>query len=233
MTLESDMAQQSDRFLPANFWQLPREDRQAARAKAYTEYQVWRERRKVEIAAEKAQAAAKSMTCQVCGRAIFAEAGVIAHHGYTRPYEGVQTASCEGAREIPFEVSREVLGADIAHMEAVVVALADHIAAVENETRAIVYAWTSKERDSLGKYREEHSRVTRENFAEVVVVIKANARYAPYLFSFDDIKAPELRRLNNRLEGMQKYVAEQRARFSGWRQTHRAGEPGEGVWMTL
>jgi len=44
-------------------------------------------------------------TCQVCGRAIKASTGFIAHHGYKRPYEGWQTASCEGARYEPYEVS--------------------------------------------------------------------------------------------------------------------------------
>lgn len=52
-------------------------------------------------------------TCQVCGRAIKANTGLIAHHGYKRPYEGWQTASCEGARYVPYEVScdrlREVI----------------------------------------------------------------------------------------------------------------------------
>jgi len=53
-------------------------------------------------------------TCQVCGRAIKASTGLIAHHGYRRPYKaGWQTASCEGARYLPYEVScdrlREVM----------------------------------------------------------------------------------------------------------------------------
>jgi|SRR5579862_1410037 len=47
----------------------------------------------------------ETATCQVCGRAIKASTGLIAHHGYRRPYEGWQTASCEGARYVPYEVS--------------------------------------------------------------------------------------------------------------------------------
>src|SRR4051812_8673701 len=53
---------------------------------------------------------AKRMTCQCCGRRIFAETGTIAHHGYQRPGEGWQTSSCYGAKELPFEVSRDRLG---------------------------------------------------------------------------------------------------------------------------
>lgn len=51
-------------------------------------------------------------TCQICERLIHAATGVIAHHGYERPSHipHYQTASCLGARELPFEVSRDVLG---------------------------------------------------------------------------------------------------------------------------
>lgn len=54
-------------------------------------------------------------TCQVCGRTIKAKLGVIAHHGYTRPYwDHRQTASCAGARYVPYEQScdrlKEVIG---------------------------------------------------------------------------------------------------------------------------
>jgi hypothetical protein len=45
-------------------------------------------------------------TCQICGRAIKANTGVIAHHGYNRPGHGWQTSSCLGARFQPYEVSR-------------------------------------------------------------------------------------------------------------------------------
>jgi len=44
-------------------------------------------------------------TCQICGRAIKAKKGLIAHHGYSRPGYGWQTASCPGAQYLPYEVS--------------------------------------------------------------------------------------------------------------------------------
>jgi hypothetical protein len=44
-------------------------------------------------------------TCQICERTIKAKTGVIAHHGYQRPGDGWQTASCFGARNLPYEVS--------------------------------------------------------------------------------------------------------------------------------
>jgi hypothetical protein len=51
----------------------------------------------------------ENATCQVCGREIKASSGLTAHHGYKRPYEGWQTASCEGARYVPYEVGCERL----------------------------------------------------------------------------------------------------------------------------
>jgi hypothetical protein len=57
----------------------------------------------------------ETWTCQVCGRTVKAGNGLIAHHGYQRPYQaGWQSASCLGARYAPYEVScerlREVTG---------------------------------------------------------------------------------------------------------------------------
>lgn len=48
-------------------------------------------------------------TCQICGREIKAKSGLIAHHGYQRPGQGWQTASCFGARWRPYEVACDAL----------------------------------------------------------------------------------------------------------------------------
>lgn len=48
-------------------------------------------------------------TCQVCGREIKAKKGIIAHHGYKRPEQGWQTDSCIGARQLPYEKSRDII----------------------------------------------------------------------------------------------------------------------------
>jgi len=72
----------------------------------YQERQAYRESRKAEIAKEKSRKQERAMTCQCCGRQIFAQTGTIAHHGYERPGYGWQTASCMGAKYLPFEVDR-------------------------------------------------------------------------------------------------------------------------------
>lgn len=48
-------------------------------------------------------------TCQICARVIKAKTGNIAHHGYLRPGMGWQTASCDGAKQLPYEVSRDYI----------------------------------------------------------------------------------------------------------------------------
>src|SRR5262245_15674389 len=63
-------------------------------------------------------------TCQICGRAIKAASGLIAHHGFRRPEVGWQTGSCPGARFAPYEVSRDRIPQVIAHIRgALLVAL--------------------------------------------------------------------------------------------------------------
>jgi len=53
-------------------------------------------------------------TCQICGalQAVNAKTGLLAAHGYTVPAHWHQrTASCFGARKLPFQVSRDVIPA--------------------------------------------------------------------------------------------------------------------------
>lgn len=56
--------------------------------------------------------------CQICEREIKAKTGVIAHHGYTRPDRGSgwQTASCWGARHLPYEKSCDQIQPCIDHI---------------------------------------------------------------------------------------------------------------------
>lgn len=56
-------------------------------------------------------------TCQICGRAIKANTGLIAHHGYQRPYAYVQTASCFGARYRPYEAAHDAIDQYLALLE--------------------------------------------------------------------------------------------------------------------
>jgi hypothetical protein len=48
-------------------------------------------------------------TCQICEREIKHKKGLIAHHGYKRPGQGWQTDSCAGAKNLPYEKSRDLI----------------------------------------------------------------------------------------------------------------------------
>jgi hypothetical protein len=61
--------------------------------------------------------------CQVCEREIRCSLGRIAHHGYERPGDGWQTASCMGALEPPFEQGHDALDRYLESIEAQLAAL--------------------------------------------------------------------------------------------------------------
>lgn len=65
--------------------------------------------------------------CQVCGRQIEANTGKIALHGYTRK-RGWQTASCGGAKYLPYEKSWLALPGVIASIESFIEAQQEYLA---------------------------------------------------------------------------------------------------------
>jgi len=99
----------------------------------YQERQAYRESRKAEIAKEKSRKQERAMTCQCCGRQIFAQTGTIAHHGYERPGYGWQTASCMGAKYLPFEVDRARLADLIVSLQQMIDDTKESIKAIKAE----------------------------------------------------------------------------------------------------
>lgn len=134
-------------------------------------------------AAAKAARAAKTATCQICARAILANTGKIAHHGYTRPGHGWQTSSCFGARFRPYEVACDALPLAIKSVEA-------HI----NRVEALLTEWLASppaaihcthergdRRSAWGdKYRVEWSVMLPVGFDPAAPVDKHNDCQAPW-----------------------------------------------------
>ena len=91
----------------------------------------------------------KIYTCQICGRPIKAKNGIIAHHGYKRPGDGWQTASCAGARFKPYEISCDRLPPTIEtikeHITRVETKLEEHI---NNPPKTLIimtgFSWTKQ-----------------------------------------------------------------------------------------
>jgi hypothetical protein len=158
------------------------------------------------------------MTCQCCGRRIHANTGRIAHHGYERPDYGYQTASCAGAKELPFEADRTVLGHVISTLQDMKKAMVTTRGQIADETRSILRSWEtgSDRRNNRLTHRFEF---TRDNYNSTDGFA---ARRACSLYGdFDELLARELAIHDRRIESIKLDINAQRARHLGWKQTHK------------
>lgn len=177
-------------------------------------------------AAARAAREKAAMTCQVCGRQILANTGVIAHHGYRRPGDGWQTESCIGAKRLPFEVDRAALGEEITAIEL-------HLAKLR-ETRGKI------EREESDVVRQYSEQVGYQTLSRVVMFNRANfddivaAKPEAFRFMgvprFDECKRQHLAALDYSISQAEAYLARQRGRFNGWKQTH---ERRDDRWVRL
>jgi len=177
------------------------------------------------IAAEKAQKLALAKTCQCCGRQIFAETGVIAHHGYQRPGWGIQTASCMGAKELPYEAGRDALGRMIGIMLRQRANLIKHKLAVAGEREPIPYGYSV--RTGPGKREKVTLQLTRENFAEHQETFR---RQSYEYGDFDEIKGKYVFRREREIEALGGDIRDQQLRYDGWNPTHKYQD---GEWVAL
>lgn len=174
------------------------------------------------VSPKQAAKLAKSMTCQCCGRAIFAETGVIAHHGYQRPGGGWQTASCAGARELPFEVNRDALGKLIVYLKSwkarAVKGLAD--AKAERISLTIIFSDYSQKRDAYGRRPTKEIEVTRATFDAVKAENANNFRSNGIYYDFDYVKENDICSRASAIKKISDEIAVQTQRYNGWKQTH-------------
>jgi len=178
----------------------------------------------------------KRMHCQCCGRAILANLGSIAHHGYERPEAYYQTASCMGAKRLPFEVDRKALGEMIGYMRDRLARDEKYRAAIKSEKRPIVFNYESQ---LIGPHRGGASRfkwpvvkrkfdVSRKSFAEFKEGPGSDSCYS--IYDFDAYKARYVDGLSRAIESLKGHIAEEQARYDGWKQSHK-WEGGE--WVAL
>jgi hypothetical protein len=157
------------------------------------------------------------MTCQCCGRRILANMGTIAHHGYERPDSYYQTASCGGAKELPFEVSRDALGRQIEALKNWEINAVASMAAVANGLAPVVIHVTDKTqpRDRhTGKHPTKPVEVTRANFDAVKATTTLSG-------DFDDLKAKDIDGRSREIKSIRDDINAQQARYDGWKQTHK------------
>lgn len=176
---------------------------------------------------------AKAMTCQCCARKILAETGQIAHHGYERPQGwGYQTASCEGALRLPFEVSRDALGKMIERLRDYAANQKSFCGRVQLETVDIPFRYTdvSKLVNRWDRGEARTTPVNRANFDAKMAEIAPLRNPLSSTPTFENLKAATLGEINREITMVEHEITAQQARYDGWTQTHqRQGD----AWTSL
>ena len=180
-------------------------------------------RERAEANAAKRAARLKAvMHCQCCDRAILANTGVIAHHGYQRPGIGWQTASCMGARHLPFEVDRERLSVMIDALKRQLKGHKAWRAKVFAEEVPITLTFADRAAPKVnGKTASAKIEFTRENFNVMMEKYSRIIQSRQWqMTSFDEIKKRELTFMDLQIKRLIEFIANRTARFDGWKKTH-------------
>jgi hypothetical protein len=185
----------------------------------------------VDVRKDKSKDEAYQMHCQCCGRAIFAETGSIAHHGYQRPGDGWQTASCWGAKHLPFEVSRNVLGDLIKHLEKRLEGSIDYRGKVADGSEPVRHKYPVYD-SRLGRSEPHLVTFFRETFDAAVAENKGgwvNRIYGSNK-TFDRFLAADLNDRDSSIRNQRIVIKELQARYDGWKQTHKRMDK---VWVRI
>ena len=171
-----------------------------------------------------------AMTCQCCARQVLAATGLIAHHGYRRPGEGFQSASCAGARVLPFEASRDQLGHLIAQLRDAEAAKTQVLRDVEAERCPVVLALPDRTKPiaSNGRWHSRNVLVTRGNFDEVRLAGDVDI----WIPDFESLKTRHVTAQRRHIDGLRLEIEMQSKRFEDWRQTHSWNAAGE-TWILI
>jgi hypothetical protein len=214
------------------------ESKEAAEAHIVENYREgYRKKFHAESRAVKPDADENRMHCQCCGRAILANLGTIAHHGYERPGHGWQTGSCMGAKRLPFEVDRKALGEMIGFLRDRLARAEKHRAAIKAEKKPIVFQYESQligpsRFQQFGRWNKwpvvkRSFDVSRESFAEFKAGPGSNSCYG---MDFDGYKARHVDGLSSSIKNLKAHIAEEQSRYDGWKQSH---EWKSGQWVAL
>jgi hypothetical protein len=192
-----------------------------------------RQRVHIEERAVKDVDTSQTMHCQCCGRAIHAARGTIAHHGYTRPGWGSQTASCFGAKRLPWEVDRGAVADLIEHLERVLERSIEQRGEVQAETAPVTHnyqIYVRVEFANAGRYSNRTLELTRDTFDAIVRANVDSVFTHRYRATFDEFKARDLDSRDREIEQLKRDIKEFTAKYDGWKQTHkREGD----LWVAL
>lgn len=175
----------------------------------------------VESRTVKADDMSERMTCQCCGVKYLARNGSVAHHGYTRP-GGYQTASCMGAKHLPFENDHKLA-------DQIIVWIGEQIERTQKLLRD-VRADKAPVRMSVTDYTAPQTRfgrpsiwldLTAENFTEETTKENVKRGWSSlYLRTFADAKDKYVAKLQRDLKNMHEHKAERVKFRATWKHTH-------------
>lgn len=156
------------------------------------------------------------MTCQCCGRDIQSNTGTVAHHGYQRPGDGYQTASCMGAKYLPIEADYSVLVRYIDGLKAGLVSMIDHRDEIANETVPVRFSYTVYVKRQGYGYSEKQTitgTVTRDTFETVMNGEHAEYMKGRYSVTFDTMKGYALNKQDRNIKDQKDYITFQEDRL--------------------
>lgn len=183
----------------------------------------YRTRLHVETRAVKADDTALRMTCQCCAHRYLSNTGTIAHHGYQRPGWGWQTASCIGAKHLPFEADRTQLGKLIDNLrqyKKTEINIRDRIEKGELPIKVSYSDHSQKANPRTGKRPQIEIEVTRETFDAQKKDHGGSWKWNFY-GDFEDLLKRELEGRDRRIKFIAEDIKNCVARFNGWKQTHK------------
>lgn len=149
-------------------------------------------------------------TCQICGREIKSKSGVIAHHGYRRPKNwGSQTASCPGARCLPYEVSCDRIGPLIKEYES-------DLVGVRTQWESFVSNPPDKLED-INPYNPtiRHEAVRPKNFNS-----RKRTWEIPFFYSYEQMFQTRVDRFERNIREIQAEIKYLTERLENWHRAH-------------
>lgn len=131
--------------------------------------------------------------CQICARLIKITRGVVAHHGYQRPGDGAIYNTCYGARQLPYDQSRDAIPTVIGKIDVTLKARKDLLAQVKKGTIAVpsglyaIFGQHTPIEPGQSRYEERRRNYEAQLRAEIIA-LRQQQRFLQK--RYDDWKAP-------------------------------------------
>ena len=151
-------------------------------------------------------------TCQICEREVKVPHGLTSHHGYSRPGYGWQTASCPGARELPYELSCDLIPPVIQGIKNYKRGLEDKIESFMTKPPKVLTK-THKNIYSGQETTEEYERPEDFNAQAVIDGTEYVGYYEEYKKNFQSA----IREMNRTIVDCDRDIVRLQARVDNWK----------------